>query len=164
MTAPTRPRESKKVAEPQVIYAKNGNGNGSDWTQKYGSILQTVIVMSIPFTALWIGAISPLIGNQEKLLTTREHDEYRRSVDKRLEYVDAELLRLRSVSATKEDVARTEVSDSTRVTAIGGRIMKIEDELHGSANIGKSVDRIQEHLNEIDKRILGVVKGGTVTP
>ena len=139
------------------ISSDNGSSNGNGWTAKYGSILQTVIVMSLPFTALWIGAISPLITNQEKLLTIREHDEYRRSVEAHVQSIDGELLRLRAASASKEDIARQEASNSLRATGLATRLMKLEDELHGSSNIGKSIDRIQEHLNEIDKRILGVV-------
>ena len=132
------------------------NGNG-DWTAKYGSILQTVIVMSIPFTALWIGAISPMISNQEKLLTLREHDEYRRSADIRIVALESEMLRIRAAAATKDELARQEQSVAARAAGQVTRLMKIEDELHGSSNIGKSIDRMQEHLNEIDRRILGVV-------
>ena len=132
------------------------NGNG-DWTAKYGSILQTVIVMSIPFTALWIGAISPMISNQEKLLTLREHDEYRRSEDIRIVALESEMLRVRATAATKDELARQEQSAAARAAGQATRLMKIDDERHGSSNRGKSIDRIQEHLNEIDRRILGVV-------
>ena len=136
----------------------------SGWTAKYGSILQTVVVLAIPFTALWIGAIAPLIANQDKVLNIREHDEYRRSVDARLQSIEGEILRLRSTSATKEDMLRQDTSIISRVSGQATRVMKIEDELHGSSNIGKSIDRMQEHLNEIDKRILGVVANPTSKP
>ena len=153
MTTPKRRRE-KKVPE---TYYKNGNGNGGDWSQKYGSVLQTVMVLAIPFTALWVGAIAPLQSSQEKLLTIREFEEYRRNGDRYHTNVDAELLRLRSLMITKDEMAKFEMNNSSRLMMQTNRLMAIEGELH-STGLGKAIDRMQQHLDQLDARVYGVTK------
>ena len=132
------------------------NGSG-EWTQKYGSILQTVLVLAIPFSAMWIGAIQPLQNSVDRLdkekLTIREHTEYMRGIEKEMGQVQSELLRIRSSLVTKDEHVRLEEASNSRATGQANRLMKLEDELHGSANISKSIDRIQEHLSEIDRRL-----------
>jgi hypothetical protein len=163
MTAPRKTRESKKVPEPHVIYAKNGNGNGGDWSQKYGSVLQTVMVLAIPFTALWVGAIAPLQSSQEKLLTIREFEEYRRNGDTYHKNVDAELLRLRALLVTRDEQAKFEMNNASRLEGQANRLLTIENELH-STGLGKALDRMQSHIEELDRRVLSVVKDQPKTP
>lgn len=136
--------------------------NGGEWTQKYGSILQTVIVLALPFSALWIGAIVPIQNAVDKLdkekLSIREHAEFVRGLEKELTSIEQELLRIRGSVALKDELGKTVDSVNSRMSAQANRVMKLEDELHGSANISKSIDRIQEHLTEVDRRLLGIVK------
>jgi hypothetical protein len=146
-----------------VIYAKNGNGNGGDWSQKYGSVLQTVMVLAIPFTALWVGAIAPLQSGQEKLLTIREFEEYRRNGDTYHKNVDAELLRLRALMITKDEQAKFEMNNASRLEGQANRLLAIENELH-STGLGKALDRMQSHIEELDRRVLSVVKDQPKTP
>ena len=147
---------------------RNGNGNGDGWTAKYGSVLQTVLVASIPFTAMWIGGIAPLQNGQEKLnhekLSIREHDEFHHTIDAFMARTEAELLRLRAINVTKDEMAKFEMNNSSRQEGQANRLLTLENELHGSSNIGKTIDRVQEHLLELDRRLLGIVKDTTAKP
>lgn len=155
MTTPAKPRR-RRVAQ-QVVYKNgNGNGNGNEWASKYGSILQTVLVMTIPFSALYIGVISPMANTVAKLndekVTIREHEEFRRNYDVTQRRMEDELLRFRKSAVFKDEMVSFEKNNASRLEGQANRLLKVEGDLYGASNIGKTVEHLQEQMNDIRRQ------------
>jgi hypothetical protein len=140
----------------------NGNGGGESWATRYGAVVQTASIFALVIGGLYVSAINPLNQAVEKInhekLSIREHDEFHKTVDSFIARFDSELLRLRERSVMKDELAKYEANVSSRMEGQANRLITIENEFHGGANVGKAIDRMQTHLDELDRRILGVIQ------
>ncbi len=94
----------------------------------------------------------------DRSLPRSVHDEAILRLDRDIVRLSDELLRQRTNTLSRDEMAKFEINNASRMEGQANRLLKLEDELHGSSNIGKAMDRMQEHLLEVDRRLLGIVR------
>jgi uncharacterized protein HemX len=151
----------------------NGNGNGNKGS---AAVSWIAIAMSVAISlggAFWtvanprddIKQVEARLQSQiDKMLPRSVHDESILRLDRDIARLADELLRQRGSSVTRDEMSKFEFTNSSRLEGQANRLLTLENELHGSSNIGKAMDRMQEHIQDLDRRLLGIVKDAAPKP
>lgn len=131
--------------------AASPNGNG--FSQRYSTIIQTVMVASAFLGAFWAGIISPIsvrLSDVEKSsIALREHEEFKLRIDKDISRINAQLLTIVPSAVHDAHWAAT----AKDIQQLADRLNDLRTSTTSTYTIRDEVVRLQTEITEL-RRLL----------
>jgi len=155
------PRSSPPRSMASAGYQPNGNG----WGQRYAMIIQTVTVVAMFFAGFWAAVISPMVSRQDKIetkiewftkdnradfLSIHEHQEFKQRVDKTLDAMSLELIRLREGQVTRGEHLQKWASDAGVIVNIQRQIDDIKRDFGQTYSLKDALSEMQKRLERVE--------------